>query len=156
MRKINKLIVHCSATPEHKEFDVEDITEWHVTGNGWSDCGYHYVITLNGDIQDARPERKIGAHCKGHNRNSIGICYIGGMDRTMDNWIDTRTEKQKESFKSGLPSPSISTLKELLKELKQKYPEATVYGHNNFTNKKVCPCFNAKEEYKYITDGNRK
>ena len=66
------------------------------------------------------------------------------MDRTMDNWIDTRTEKQKES------------LKELLKELKQKYPEAKVYGHNNFTNKKVCPCFNAKEEYKYITDGNRK
>ena len=93
MRKINKLIVHCSATPEHKEFDVEDITEWHVTGNGWSDCGYHYVITLGGEIQEARPERKIGAHCKGHNRNSIGICYIGGMDRTMDNWIDTRTER---------------------------------------------------------------
>jgi len=144
MRKINKLIVHCSATPEHKEFDVEDITEWHVTGNGWSDCGYHYVITLSGEIQEARPEKKIGAHCFRKNRSSIGICYIGGMNRDMTEWEDTRTEKQKES------------LKKLLKELKQKYPNATVYGHNDFTNKKVCPCFNAKEEYKYITDGNRK
>jgi N-acetylmuramoyl-L-alanine amidase len=65
------------------------------------------------------------------------------MDRTMDNWIDTRTEEQKES------------LKKLLKELKQKYPEAKIYGHNDFTNKKVCPCFDAKQEYKNIDNGIR-
>ena len=143
MRKIDKLIVHCSATPEHKEFDVEDITDWHVNGNGWSDCGYHYVITIRGEIQEARPERKIGAHCKGHNRYSIGICYIGGMDRTMDKYIDTRTPEQKES------------LEQLLKDLKDKYPVATIYGHKDFTNKKVCPCFDAKEEYKEISNGIR-
>ena len=141
MRPIEKLIVHCSATPQFKEFDVEDITEWHVSGNGWSDCGYHYVITLDGTIQEGRPEKKIGSHVKGVNRSSIGLCYIGGMDRAMKEWIDTRTPEQKES------------LEKLLKELKEKYPEAIVYGHNDFTDKKVCPCFNAKEEYKYISDG---
>jgi|TARA_R110002020_G_scaffold49108_4_gene140124 N-acetylmuramoyl-L-alanine amidase len=142
MRKINKLIVHCSATPQFKKFDVEDITEWHVTGNGWSDCGYHYVITLDGTIQLGRPVGRIGSHCKGVNRGSIGICYIGGMDSFMKKWIDTRTPEQKEA------------LEKLLKELKQEYPEAIIYGHNDFTDKKVCPCFNAKEEYKHISNGD--
>ena len=143
MRKIDKLIVHCSATPEHKEFDVEDITDWHVNGNGWSDCGYHIVIKLDGTVQTGRPISKVGAGVYGKNRGSIHICYIGGMDRTMDNWIDTRTPEQKES------------LEQLLKDLKDKYPEATIYGHKDFTNKKVCPCFDAKEEYKEISNGIR-
>ena len=142
MRKIDKLIIHCSATPEFKEFDVEDITEWHLT-RGWSDCGYHIVIKLDGTVQTGRPISKVGAGVYGKNRGSIHICYIGGMDRTMDNWIDTRTPEQKES------------LEQLLKDLKDKYPEATIYGHKDFTNKKVCPCFDAKEEYKEISNGIR-
>ncbi len=140
MRKINKLIVHCSATPEFKDFDVDDITEWHVKGNGWSDCGYHYVIKLDGTVQDGRPIEKIGAHCKGNNRDSIGICYIGGMDKNMENWKDTRTTEQCDS------------LYNLLSELKIEFPDVIVYGHKDFTDKKECPSFDAKEEFKEISN----
>jgi len=135
MRKIDKIIVHCSGTPELKDFDVEDIRDWHVNGNNWADVGYHYVIKLDGEIQPGRLEKTIGAHCFRNNRSSIGICYIGGMDRGMDNWLDTRTIKQKES------------LDKLIKELKERFPLAKVYGHRDFTNKKLCPSFDAKKEY---------
>ena len=136
MRKIDKIIVHCSGTPELKDFDVEDIRDWHVNGNNWSDVGYHFIIKLDGTIQDGRPIKKIGAHVKGKNRSSIGICYIGGMNRDMTNWEDTRTKKQKES------------LLLLINDLKKRFPNTIVYGHKDFTNKKLCPSFNAKQEYK--------
>lgn len=143
MRKINKIIVHCSATPEFINFDVNDIRDWHVNGNGWSDVGYHYVIKLDGEIEPGRLEKTIGAHVKGVNRNSIGVCYIGGMDKGMDNWIDTRNKPQKES------------LIKLLSELKCKYPDSIIYGHKDFTKKKLCPSFDAKKEYENISNGNR-
>ena len=136
MRKIDKIILHCSGTPELKDFDVEDIRDWHVNGNNWSDVGYHFIIKLDGTIQDGRPLQKIGAHVKGKNRSSIGICYIGGMNRDMTDWEDTRTEKQKES------------LLKLINDLKKRFPNTIVYGHKDFTNKKLCPSFDAKEEYK--------
>ena len=136
MRKIDKIIVHCSGTPELKDFDVKDIRDWHVNGNNWSDVGYHFIIKLDGTIQDGRPIKKIGAHVKGKNRSSIGICYIGGMNRDMTNWQDTRTKKQKES------------LLLLINDLKKRFPNTIVYGHKDFTNKKLCPSFNAKQEYK--------
>ena len=139
MRKINKLIVHCTATPEFKDFDVDDVRGWHVKGNGWSDIGYHYLIKLDGTVQQGRPVEKIGAHVGGHNRDSIGIAYVGGMDKNMDEWIDTRTTAQTDS------------LFNLLMDLKFEYPDAIVYGHNDFTDKKVCPCFDAKTEYKEIS-----
>ena len=142
MRKITKIIIHCSATPELKDFDVEDIRNWHVKGNGWSDVGYHYVIKLDGKIQEGRLEQKIGAHCYRNNRDSIGVCYVGGMDRTMDNWEDTRTCEQKES------------LIKIIKELLVRYPNSIVYGHKDFTNKKVCPSFDAKKEYEYLKTDN--
>ena len=135
MRKIDKIIIHCSATPEFKNFDVKDIRDWHVNGNGWSDVGYHFIIKLDGTIQDGRPLQKIGAHVKGKNRSSIGICYIGGMNRDMTDWEDTRTEKQKES------------LLKLINDLKKRFPNTIVYGHKDFTNKKLCPSFDAKKEY---------
>ena len=140
MRKINKLIVHCTATPEFKDFDVDDVRGWHVRGNGWSDIGYHFLIKLDGTVEEGRPINKIGAHVGGHNRDSIGIAYVGGMDKNMEEWIDTRTEQQKDS------------LFNLLMDLKFGFPDAIVYGHNDFTDKKVCPCFNAKEEYKEISE----
>ncbi len=140
MRIIDKLIVHCSATPEFKEFDVDDITEWHLA-RGWSDCGYHLVIKLDGTVETGRPMSRAGAGVYGHNRASIHVCYIGGMDRNMDKWIDTRTEEQKKA------------LIEVLSALKIEYPKAKIFGHNDFTDKKVCPCFNAKDEYKDLNNG---
>lgn len=134
MRQINKLIIHCSATPEKKDFDVEDITKWHLE-NGWSGCGYHYVIKLDGTVQEGRPLTKNGAHTYGHNRDSIGICYIGGMSPKMAKWKDTRTDEQKEA------------LVKLLLDLKKDYPDAEIYGHKDFTRHKECPSFDAKTEY---------
>lgn len=135
MREITKIIVHCSATKEGKAFNVADITRWHKD-RGFATIGYHYVVLLDGTIQQGRAEMTMGAHCKGHNANSIGICYIGGLDANGKS-KDTRTPEQKES------------LLILLKELKKKYPKATIHGHREFANKD-CPCFDAKNEYKNV------
>ena len=137
MRAIKKIIVHCSATPRNKDFSAEDIRDWHVKGNGWDDIGYHFVVRINGKIEYGRMVDKYGAHVSGHNYDSLGICYIGGMDKDMKCWEDTRTDKQKES------------LVLLLKTLKKFHPEATIYGHRDFSSK-ACPSFDATKEYKYI------
>lgn len=76
-RNIKEIIVHCSATPEGKDFTVADIKRWHLA-RGFSDIGYHYVIYRDGSIHVGRSENISGAHCTGHNTISIGICYIGG------------------------------------------------------------------------------
>lgn len=136
MREINKIIIHCSATPEDKPVTVEDINLWHKA-NGWKGIGYHYVIYLDGSIHAGRPEGQIGAHCSGYNAKSIGICYVGGLAKNGKTPKDTRTPKQK------------AALLELLKKLKAKYPTATIHGHKEFA-KKACPCFDAQEEYKKL------
>ena len=135
MRAIKKIIVHCSATPRNKDFSAEDIRDWHVKGNGWDDIGYHFVVRLDGKIEYGRMVDKYGAHVKGHKYDSLVICYIGGMDKEMKTWEDTRTDQQKES------------LILLLKTLKKFHPDAVVYGHRDFSSKD-CPSFDAKKEYK--------
>lgn len=135
MRQITEIIIHCSATPIGKNYTVEDIDKWHKA-KGWKGIGYHYVIYLDGSVHKGRQEEEIGAHCKGHNSNSIGVCYIGGLDEFGEP-EDTRTDKQKEA------------LIVLLKALKTKYPAATIHGHREFAAK-ACPCFDAKEEYKCL------
>ena len=132
MRPINKIILHCSATKEGKNFTVKDIDEWHRQ-RGFKCIGYHYVIYLDGTVHKGRDESEVGAHCSGHNSFSIGICYIGGLDAN-GKPKDTRTDKQKAAIKS------------LVAELKLKYPDATIHGHNEFANK-ACPCFDVKKEF---------
>ncbi len=136
MRIINEIIIHCSATPEGKDYTVEQIKQWHKQ-RGFSDIGYHYVIYRDGSIHSGRPIERIGAHCLKHNAHSIGVCYIGGVAKDGKTPKDTRTDAQKES------------LIKLIKELKAKYPKATVHGHREYANK-ACPCFDAKNEYKNL------
>ena len=135
-RVIKEIIVHCSATPEGKDFTVEDVRRWHKQ-QGWSDIGYHYVIGRHGEKWTGRDVDVSGAHCEGHNRNSIGVCYIGGLDETGKKAKDTRTLQQKAVMLS------------LLTELKRLYPQAKIYGHRDFA-RKDCPSFDAKNEYKNI------
>lgn len=135
MRNIDKIIIHCSATPEGRKVTVDEIRQWHLQ-RGWKDIGYHYIIYLDGTIHKGRPESVIGAHCSGYNKNSIGICYIGGCNKNMQP-KDTRTVGQKRA------------LLEILRRLKRDYPNATLHGHNEFA-KKACPSFNVKEEYKNL------
>ena len=136
MRNINKIIVHCSATPEGKNFSVADIRRWHLK-RGFTDIGYHFVIYRDGSVNIGRPLQKSGAHCSGHNKNSIGVCYIGGVATDGKTPKDTRTSAQKDS------------LVRLITELRQQFPNASVHGHREFANK-ACPCFNASEEYKNL------
>ena len=134
MRNIDKIIVHCSASPEGKSFSVADIRRWHKQ-RGFFDIGYHYVIYLDGSVNVGRPLAKAGAHCKGQNVHSIGVCYIGGLAANGKTPKDTRTPEQKAS------------LVKLITELQQQFPNTSVHGHREFANK-ACPCFNAKDEYK--------
>lgn len=135
MREINKIIVHCSATREGQDISAATIRDWHL-GRGWSDIGYHFIIGLDGRIEYGRPVEKPGAHTRGHNKRSIGVCYIGGVDEKLKA-KDTRTEKQKDS------------LIVLLATLKRLHPEAVIHSHSDFSPK-ACPSFDATEEYKNL------
>jgi len=137
MRQINKIIVHCSATREGQDIPIETIKKWHVEGRGWSDIGYHFYIDINGNIQMGRNIAKIGAHCKGQNRNSIGICYCGGVEADGKTPKDTRTDEQKDALLA------------VLRTLKAMYPEAIIHSHNDYANK-ACPSFDATSEYENI------
>ena len=97
MRKISKIIIHCTATPEGRHHDVADIRRWHLK-RGFNDIGYHYLIHLDGTIEEGRNISRIGGHCSGENRGSIGICYVGGMSKDMKKAKDTRTKQQKDSL----------------------------------------------------------
>lgn len=132
MRLIQKIIIHCSATPEGRDVKTAEIRQWHLA-NGWSDIGYHYCIELDGSIHMGRNTDIIGAHTRGENVGSIGICYVGGMDADMKNPKDTRTDAQKEALRC------------LIFDLKKKYSDITVHGHNEFSNK-ACPSFDVSIE----------
>lgn len=133
MREIDKIIIHCSDSPLGRDDSAADIDRWHKA-KGWRKIGYHFVIRLDGTIETGREIDEVGAHCKGQNTHSIGICYIGG--RGADGKpADTRTEKQR------------SALRSLVEYLRERYGYLEVYGHRYFDNSKACPCFNAQVEY---------
>ena len=136
MRSINKIIVHCSATREGQAISVDTIRQWHLA-RGWSDIGYHYIVHLDGSISYGRDINKSGAHTKGHNEDSIGLCYIGGVEADGKTPKDTRTPEQKES------------LLVLIKVLKKLNSSAVVDGHRAFAAK-ACPCYDARTEYKDV------
>ncbi|MBR2936099.1 MAG: N-acetylmuramoyl-L-alanine amidase [Paludibacteraceae bacterium] len=136
MRKITEIIIHCSCTPEGRNIGATTILGWHKE-RGYNDIGYHYVIRLDGTIETGRPVEHIGAHCKGHNRNSIGICYVGGTEKDCKTPKDTRTPLQREA------------LQQLCKQLKAEYPNATIHGHSDFANK-ACPSFNVEQWIKEV------
>jgi len=141
-RRIDEIIVHCTATPEGRDYTVDDIRRMHTTpvakgGRGWSDIGYHYVIYRDGSRHIGRDIDTAGAHCVGHNSHSIGVVYVGGCKTDGLTPKDTRTREQR------------TALLKLLQELRALYPKARIYGHRNFANK-ACPSFDAKTEYKNI------
>lgn len=137
MRKITEIIVHCTATKPNVDWGVREIRNCHVNDKGYADIGYHFVVRRNGFIEKGRAEWRQGAHCYGHNRHSIGVCYVGGLNQQGEA-EDTRTEAQKRA------------LRQLLGELVMKY-KCEIHGHNEYSSKK-CPCFNAFREYRSLWD----
>lgn len=149
MRKINYIVLHCSATKEGRKVTVSEIDTWHKE-RGFRKIGYHYVIYLDGTIHSGRDISEVGAHVSGHNADSIGICYVGGLD-DVGNPKDTRTPEQR------------AAMLYLLEQLREKFPTAKICGHRDFSPDrngngtiepteyiKACPCFDAIPEYKNL------
>lgn len=113
------LVVHCSATRPTQDIGVRDITQWHIQ-RGFDTVGYHYVIRRNGEVERGRPENAVGAHVRGHNVNSIGICLAGGVDNA---------GKPANNFTAA----QFVALHQLLDELRKRYPEARVLGHRDLS-----------------------
>ena len=133
MRRINLIVIHCSATRCNRPFPVESLIACHQARFGFT--GYHYYITRDGQTYQTRHENLVGAHAKHYNQHSIGVCYEGGLD-TYGNPADTRTPAQK------------AALWHLLRSLKIDHPDAQIIGHNDLPNvRKACPCFDAQKEY---------
>jgi N-acetylmuramoyl-L-alanine amidase len=135
MRDIKEIIIHCSATREGRNFTAADIDQWHKD-RGYQKIGYHFVILLSGKVERGRELWEVGAHALKHNAYSIGICYIGGCDSQMKP-KDTRT-----------PEQTVCLIK-LLNELKVKFPNAKIIGHNELSNK-ACPSFDVQEWLKTV------
>ena len=134
MRDLNRIILHCSATKEGQDFSAATIRGWHVNGRGWSDIGYHWIIRLDGSIEVGRPLEKSGAHTKGHNKDSVGVCYIGGLDED-GKAKDTMNPEQEKAWRM------------IVLSLRTLYGNhITIHGHNEFANK-ACPSFTVKEKF---------
>lgn len=129
-RYIDTIILHCSATKENEDVTVNDIRRWHIE-KGYNDIGYHYVIYIDGSVHVGRDIKIEGAHCLGYNANSIGVCYVGGLD-SFGNPKNTMNEKQ------------VDSLIKLCKGFKNKYPIIKILGHNELSNRD-CPCFDVKQ-----------
>ena len=134
MRTITLIVIHCSATPQGRSLDFEECRREHIVHRRFKDIGYHFYITRDGLVHAGRPLGQPGAHCRNHNRHSIGICYEGGLDAKAKP-RDTRTGPQK------------TALRELLRQLKDIFPQALVVGHRDLDPMKECPCFDAAREY---------
>jgi N-acetylmuramoyl-L-alanine amidase len=141
-RTINEIIIHCTATPEGRDYSVSDIRSWHLK-RGFSDIGYHYVIHRDGKIDTGRDVDLSGAHCTGHNAHSIGVVYVGGLK-----WIPNVPVEKLPAKDTRTLAQKASMLK-LLEILKEIYPNAKIHGHRDFANKE-CPSFDATTEYKYV------
>lgn len=131
------IIIHCSATPEDRDFTIADIDRWHKA-QGWKGCGYHLVVHRDGSYARGRADNEEGAHCpqQSMNRQSVSICYIGGYAADGKTPKDTRTDAQKK------------TIRTLIATLRGRYGNLPVLGHRDVKGvAKACPCFDAKSEY---------
>ena len=135
MRKISLIVIHCSATRVDRDFTAKDVDTAHRY-RGFSCWGYHYYICKSGEVEPMRDEDTTGAHARGYNAISLGVCYEGGLDEC-GRPADTRTYAQKCS------------LLDLLRQLKTDYPKAAIQGHYQLSKSvhKTCPCFDAKTTY---------
>lgn len=143
MRKINWIVVHCSATKPGMQVNARVIDGWHRK-RGWQGIGYHFVVLEDGTVETGRPLERPGAHCTACNADSVGVCYVGGLDRNGQP-ADTRTLPQRKA------------LAELIRRLLEQFPEAEVTGHRDWSPDrngdgtispseyvKACPCFDVR------------
>ena len=137
MRPINAIFLHCSYTPVSMDIGVHEIRQWHTDpkpeGNAWSDVGYHYIIRRSGVVEPGRDIKRAGAHARGHNSDTIGVCLVGGM-----------SDQKKPEF--NYTARQLQSLRRLMHTLCSQYhlTESNIRGHNEVSSKE-CPCFNVQE-----------
>lgn len=131
-RRLDTIFIHCTATPEGRDYTVADIRAWHKA-RGWSDVGYHYVVYRDGRVMAGRPVGQVGAHVEGHNVGSIGVVYVGGLTADGKAAKDTRTPAQRAS------------LLWLVQTLVRKHGIRRVRGHNEVAAK-ACPSFDVRSD----------
>lgn len=132
MRDIRSIFVHCTGTEAGRDYTPGQVMAW-FRARGWTNPGYHYIVHLNGKIDNLLPLSKIANGAKGYNINSVHIAYIGGLSHNIPS--DTRTHEQ---------SLALMHLVGRLLDL-HHLTINNVHGHNEVSNK-ACPCFNVKNE----------
>lgn len=129
-RPINHFIVHCAFTKPNMDIDADVIDRWH-RNKGWSEIGYNFFVKRDGTVEDGRSLKTYGAHTLGRNRDSIGICYAGGMG--MDG-----------SVEDNITPEQMASILDKFREARVVYPGIKISGHNQH-NKKACPSFDMRE-----------
>lgn len=124
----NWIILHCSSTPPKWDHGIDEITRWHIA-RGFKTVGYHVFIRRDGTKQKGRDLSAIGAHCVGHNHDSVGVCMAGGVAADAVTPEDNFTTEQ------------WTTLYLTLKELHEEFPKAVIVGHRDLDAGKACPSF---------------
>ena len=134
------IVIHCSATPPSAHVDAKEIDRWHRQ-KGWLKIGYHFVITRDGVLQKGRDLDEVGAHVKGYNHKSIGICMVGGS------MADDRTTPQNENYiaENNFTPAQWFVLEAILNDMKVLFPAAKIVGHKELEPAKQCPSFDVQE-----------
>lgn len=133
MRKIQRIVIHCTATKPGQDVDIEQVRKWHVDGNKWSDVGYHYLVKLDGTIQPGRAVSVMGAGVKGHNRDTVHVAYVGGCDDS-GKPFNTLNDDQR------------AAIYQVCTSLVRVFGPLLVIGHNDLTDEKACPSFKVTTE----------
>lgn len=132
--KVKYIVTHSSATPPSMDIGAKEIRKWHVDERGWKDIGYHFIIRRDGTLELGRPLNVAGAHARGYNKESIGVCMIGGVD-------ENGNASPEYTFEQWLAWYYLNNI------LKRIYTNAEVVGHNNLSDTTECPSFDAKERW---------
>jgi N-acetylmuramoyl-L-alanine amidase len=136
-RTTNYIVIHCAATPPEMDIGLQEIRQWHVA-KGWYDVGYHYIIRRDGSVENGRPHYAMGAHVKGYNQESLGICLVGGIKNLKENGGNRISD-------NNFTISQMLTLPTLIEMVAALYPTAKVVGHRDLDNKKDCPSFDVHQ-----------
>ena len=137
MRNLDTIVIHCTATPEGRDVTAAEVRRWH-TSKGWSDIGYHFLVRLDGTVEVGRPIERMGAHVRGHNKNTVGVAYAGGTD-AKGKPADTLTQAQ------------YAAIVQLVTELREEYGWMDVCGHRDFPGvRKACPSFDVATKFSQL------
>ncbi len=132
-RTTDYIVVHCSATRSSQDIGASEIRKWHVEDNGWADVGYHLIVRRNGTIELGRPLHVSGAHARGVNSRSVGVCLVGGIDG-------------HGNAQNNFTAAQFDSLIDCLNFLFVVYKDAELVGHRDLPGvNKDCPSFDVQE-----------